>query len=99
LATFDEWLAGYDIVYRTLPATSEVPCPNCGHRTLRLVFTGPRRGDYGYASFWCDTCLQGIHTGDSVGTDRAAFVGTAAAILKASRSGDNIPRTAHAYFG
>ncbi|SCF06868.1 hypothetical protein GA0070607_5138 [Micromonospora coriariae] len=61
MATFDEWLDAYDVVYRTLPVTSDLRCPNCGHRTLRLVFTGPRGSGYGYASFWCDTCLEGIH--------------------------------------
>ncbi|WP_433688997.1 hypothetical protein ACQP0I_13850 [Micromonospora carbonacea] len=61
MATFDEWLDAYDIVYRTLPATSDLQCPNCAHRTLRLAFTGPPGAGYGYASFWCDTCLEGIH--------------------------------------
>lgn len=61
MATFDEWLDAYDVVYRTLPAISDAPCPNCSHRTLRLIFTGPRGGAFGYASFWCDTCLKGIH--------------------------------------
>lgn len=61
MATFDEWLDAYDIVYRTLPTTSDLRCPNCGHRTLHLVLTGPPGSGFGYASFWCNTCLEGIH--------------------------------------
>lgn len=61
MASFDEWLDAYDVVYRALPASSDLPCPNCGHRTLRLVFTGPPGAAHGYVSFWCDTCLEGIH--------------------------------------
>ncbi|GAB3932387.1 hypothetical protein [Micromonospora vulcania] len=61
MATFDEWLDAYDSVYRNQPAPSNVQCPNCGDRTLRLIFTGPHGSRYGYAFFWCDTCLEGIH--------------------------------------
>lgn len=61
MASFDEWLDAYDIVYRTLPTFSDLRCPNCGHPTLRLVFTAPPGSEHGYASFWCDTCLEGIH--------------------------------------
>ncbi|MFD0785409.1 hypothetical protein ACFQZ8_15990 [Micromonospora azadirachtae] len=61
MATFDEWLDAYDIVYRTLPAASNLACPNCGHRTLRVVFTAQSGAGHGYASFWCDTCLEGIY--------------------------------------
>ncbi|MFF5316533.1 hypothetical protein [Micromonospora chalcea] len=35
--------------------------PELRHRTLRMVFTTPPSAGYGYASFWCDTCLEGIH--------------------------------------
>ncbi|PWU43339.1 hypothetical protein DLJ46_31905 [Micromonospora globispora] len=61
MATFDEWLDAYDIVYQALPGTADASCPNCGHKTLRLVFVGPPGRDVGYAAFWCDTCLEGIH--------------------------------------
>ena len=61
MAGFDEWLAAFDEVYRTLPADEKTACPNCGHRTLRLVFTAKPDADVGYAAFWCDTCLQGVH--------------------------------------
>ncbi|MGK5441437.1 hypothetical protein ACSNN7_06355 [Micromonospora sp. URMC 105] len=61
MATFDEWLTAYDVVYRALPAASDLACPNCGHRTLRIVFTARPAAGHGYASFWCDTCLEGIY--------------------------------------
>jgi hypothetical protein len=59
-ATFDEWLVAYDEVYAALPDAADVACPNCGHHTLRLVFTGDLDRAVGFASFWCDTCLQGV---------------------------------------
>lgn len=34
MATFDEWQTAYDVVYRALPAASDLACPNCGQRTL-----------------------------------------------------------------
>ncbi|MGC4892916.1 hypothetical protein [Micromonospora sp. DT31] len=61
MASFDDWLDAYEVVYRALPTESDHQCPNCGHRTLRMVFTGPPGAGYGYVSFWCDTCLEGIH--------------------------------------
>jgi hypothetical protein len=39
-------------------------CPNCGATDLRLVFSGRAErpeGRTGYAAFWCDGCLVGIH--------------------------------------
>ncbi|MFF0151643.1 hypothetical protein [Micromonospora sp. NPDC005203] len=60
MATFDEWLDAYDVVYEALPAQSDHACPNCGHRTLRMVFNARPGADVGYVSFWCDTCLEGI---------------------------------------
>ena len=41
VASFDEWLDAYEVVYRMLPVESDHQCPNCGHRTLRMVFTTP----------------------------------------------------------
>ncbi|WP_433393664.1 hypothetical protein [Micromonospora sp. KLBMP9576] len=61
MATFDKWLEAFDAVYQTLPEAPGLACPNCGHRTLRLVFTARPSADHGYASFWCDTCLEGIY--------------------------------------
>lgn len=61
MATFEDWLDAYHDIYRALPAEPSLPCPNCRRRTLRIVFTGPRGGDIGYASLWCDSCLEGTH--------------------------------------
>lgn len=66
MASFDEWLESYDASYRALPAPPTGACPNCGHRTLRLVFTAQPGTDVGYASFWCDTCLEGVHVSRAV---------------------------------
>ena len=60
MATYDDWLAAYSDVYDAIPDDSRLPCPNCGHTTLRLVFTGDPEMSIGYGHFWCDTCLQGI---------------------------------------
>jgi len=66
MASFDEWLVAFDQVYRSLPDIEEVACPNCAHPTLRLVFTARPGADVGYAAFWCDNCLQGIHLSRTV---------------------------------
>jgi hypothetical protein len=60
MATFDDWLTAYGDVYDAIPGDAGLACPNCGHRTLRLVFTGDRDRAIGYGHFWCDTCLFGI---------------------------------------
>jgi hypothetical protein len=57
MATFDDWLEAYSEVYQ---GGVDAPCPHCGHRTLRLVFTGDVEKGIGYAHFWCDNCLRGI---------------------------------------
>lgn len=61
MATFDEWQTAYDVVYRALPAASDLACANCGQRTLRIVFTARPAANAGYVSLWCDTCLEGTH--------------------------------------
>jgi hypothetical protein len=60
MATRDDWLTAYGVVYDAVPQSVDLACPHCGHRTLRLVFTGDLEREVGYASFWCDTCLRGI---------------------------------------
>ena len=60
MATFDDWLDVYEKAYEAVPSDADLACPNCGHHTLRLVFTGDLERAEGYASFWCDTCLLGI---------------------------------------
>jgi hypothetical protein len=59
-ATRDDWLEAYSTAYDAPPGPIDLPCPNCGHRTLRLVFTGDRDQMVGYAHFWCDHCGTGI---------------------------------------
>jgi hypothetical protein len=60
-ASEEEWYAAYEAVYRALPEDPHVPCPNCGHDALRLVYTGIVSQRIGYVSFWCDNCRYGLH--------------------------------------
>lgn len=60
-ASWKEWLAAYVDAYESLPGPVGGGCPNCGAGTLNLVFTGLVEDRVGYASFWCSTCLFGIH--------------------------------------
>ena len=60
MATYDQWLDAYSDAYDVIPGPLVDACPNCGHRCLRLVFTGDPDRAVGYAHFWCDNCLQGI---------------------------------------
>jgi hypothetical protein len=46
-----------------LPGHAEPACPNCGHRTLRLVLQDTYDPDVVRAYFWCSTCLFGIAFG------------------------------------
>jgi hypothetical protein len=66
MASFEDWLETFDEVYRAMPGGGSVACPNCGHRELRLVFTVRPGSDVGYAAFWCDNCLEGIHISRAV---------------------------------
>lgn len=58
--TYDDWLEIYGEVYDAIPRDPRPACPNCGHHTLRLVFTGDPELGVGYGFFWCETCLLGI---------------------------------------
>jgi hypothetical protein len=60
MATWDDWSARYEAAYQAVPDDLHEPCPNCGMDSLHLVFTGHVSTAVGYASFWCDSCLQGI---------------------------------------
>ena len=66
MASFEQWTEAWNDVYEALPADSETACPNCGHRTLRLVFSAKPDSAVGYADFWCDTCFEGIHVSRAV---------------------------------
>jgi hypothetical protein len=61
LASVDDWFDAYALVYQALPDHADVACPNCDHQTLQLVFTGDSGTGVGWASFWCDHCLYGLH--------------------------------------
>lgn len=60
MATYDQWRDAYEAVYAAIPNDANVPCPNCGYRALRVVFTGDPERMVGYGFCWCDNCLQGI---------------------------------------
>ena len=66
MASFEDWLEAFDVVYRTMSGDGRVACPNCGHQALRLVFTVRPGSDVGYAAFWCDNCLEGVHISRAV---------------------------------
>jgi hypothetical protein len=61
MASFEEWTDAWNDVYDALPGEARPACPNCGHHTLRLVFSAKPDSEIGYASFWCDTCLEGLN--------------------------------------
>jgi hypothetical protein len=61
-ASWGAWLSAFERHYATLPASpGPGDCPNCGTPALRLTFTGVEEERVGYAAFWCDGCLFGIH--------------------------------------
>lgn len=73
MATFDQWLDLFSDAYDSVPGPLVMPCPNCGHRCLRLVFTGNPDQMVGYAHFWCDHCLEGIGTSRTIIPDDAVM--------------------------
>lgn len=62
MAAYDEWFEAFGDAYDAVPERTATACPRCGHRRLRLVFTGEPGGNSGYAQFWCEHCLHGIVT-------------------------------------
>jgi hypothetical protein len=60
MASLEQWTAAWNVAYDALPSETKGACPNCGHRTLRLVFSAKPASAIGYAEFWCDTCLEGL---------------------------------------
>jgi hypothetical protein len=61
-ASWGAWLAAYEQHCKALPEpAAHTQCPNCGADDLRLTFTGLCEQRTGYAAFWCDACLVGIH--------------------------------------
>jgi len=63
-ASWTAWVTAFELRYKQLPddpGAASGACPDCGAEALRLSFTGQPRDRVGYASFWCDACLVGIH--------------------------------------
>ena len=61
-ASWGAWMGAFERCYKELPVTApHVQCPDCGAAGLRLTFCGPEEDRVGYASFWCDACLTGVH--------------------------------------
>jgi hypothetical protein len=65
-ASWTAWVTAFELRYKQLPEDHGTggaldPCPDCGAEALRLTFTGAEGSRVGYASFWCDACLVGIH--------------------------------------
>lgn len=71
MATFEQWTDAWNDVYDALPAEPQGACPNCGHHTLRVVFSAKPDSAIGYAAFWCDTCMEGLHISRVVIPERA----------------------------
>lgn len=66
MASYEQWLEAFQRAYRAPDRTSELACPNCGARELRLRFViyGDRQ-DQANAAFWCGSCLEGLPPGPS----------------------------------
>jgi len=61
-ASWEAWMGAYERCYKELPdPAAQVQCPDCGMTELRLTFCGLEHNRVGYASFWCDACLTGVH--------------------------------------
>jgi hypothetical protein len=61
-ASWGAWMEAFERCYKELPDTAaDVGCPNCGAPGLRMTFCGLPEDRVGYASFWCDACLTGVH--------------------------------------
>jgi hypothetical protein len=61
-ASWEAWMGAFERCYKELPDTAaQVQCPDCGAAGLRLTFCGLEEDRVGYAYFWCDACLTGVH--------------------------------------
>jgi hypothetical protein len=61
MASYEQWLEAFQRAYGAPDRTSELACPNCGIRELRLRFViYGDRPDRANAAFWCGSCLEGL---------------------------------------
>lgn len=72
--SWNDWISTYERAYANPPEVQAIECPNCGSRTLSLVFSEKLEGGIGYASFWCDACIFGIHISRTQIPDAAQFI-------------------------
>ncbi|MFD1047580.1 hypothetical protein ACFQ1S_19560 [Kibdelosporangium lantanae] len=58
---FDTWYDVYLKAYRDPSVLPSLSCPNCGSKSLNLVFQSFRRDDgRGIRVFWCGSCMFGL---------------------------------------
>lgn len=66
MAAYEQWLDVFQLAYRAPDRVSELACPNCGARELRLRFVLYGTSEHEVnAVFWCDSCLEGMPPGPS----------------------------------
>jgi hypothetical protein len=66
MASYEQWLEVFQRACHDPDRASELVCPNCGERQLRLLFViyGTDE-DRVNAVFWCGSCLEGLPPGPS----------------------------------
>ncbi|MYS19405.1 hypothetical protein GA0115240_10798 [Streptomyces sp. DvalAA-14] len=72
-ASWAGWVAAYEQHCKALPGPTHTVCPNCGADELRVMFAGRTERRTGYAAFWCEGCLVGIHLGRCAVPEGAAM--------------------------
>lgn len=40
---------------------AEIPCPNCGAKSIDYLYIGDEKTRIGYFQVWCNKCLNGIY--------------------------------------
>jgi hypothetical protein len=90
-AGYEEWIRIYEAAYSNVAQITELRCPNCGFRSLRLVFVldegddrsaaAVARGRQATAVFWCDTCLRGLMPNTAFVPDGAETVPRGAEVI------------------
>ncbi|MFF0738992.1 hypothetical protein ACFYVL_01210 [Streptomyces sp. NPDC004111] len=60
-SSYPVWSYAHEVAYANPIEISRQPCPECGERTLNLVYIVEDLEDgVGLFSFWCGSCLFGI---------------------------------------